>query len=194
MSTVYLVFIAAAASLLATLAYVRSMFRGGAKPNRVSWLMWSIAPLIATAAAVNSGVGWAVLPVFMSGFGPLLVFIASFFTKASWKLSSFDYACGLLSGLALVLWQVTANPNIAIILAIASDGLATVPTIVKGWSHPETESPWPFIVGFFAPMTSFAVARIWSLSAVGFSAYLTVVNFMMIISIYHKKLISRIKR
>ena len=65
--SVYLVFVAAFATLVATYVYIRSMFKGGAKPNRVSWLMWSIAPFIATAAAISNGVGWAALPVFMTG-------------------------------------------------------------------------------------------------------------------------------
>jgi len=146
----YLVFVAAFATLLATFVYIRSMFKGGAKPNRVSWLMWSIAPFIATAAALSNGVGWAALPVFMSGVSPFMIFSASFVTrKAYWKLVSFDYVCGVLSVLALVLWYLTKDPNVAIVFAIASDGLASIPTLTKAWHHPETESPWPFIVGVF---------------------------------------------
>src|SRR5208283_2829807 len=140
---VYLVFVAAFATLVATYVYIRSMFKGVAKPNRVSWLMWSIAPFIAATAAISNGVGWAVLPVFMSGVSPLLIFTASFVKKkAYWKLASFDYVCGALSGLALVLWYVTKDPNVAIAFAIASDGLAAIPTLTKAWNHPETESAW----------------------------------------------------
>lgn len=190
----YLVFIAAAASLLATAAYIRSMFRGGAKPNRVSWFMWTIAPLIAAAAAVSNGVGWAALPVFMSGFGPFLIFAASFFTKATWKISTFDYVCGVLSGLAIALWIVTSDPNLAIILSIASDGLASVPTLMKSWSHPETESPWPFLVGSFAPMSAFAAAKMWTFSVYAFPAYLVAVNFLTLLLIYNKELQALIRK
>ena len=70
----YLVFVAAFGSLLAALVYIRSMFKGQTKPNKITWLMWTIAPLVATAASISNGVGWAVVPVFMSGFSPLLVF------------------------------------------------------------------------------------------------------------------------
>ena len=187
----YLVFVAAFATLLATYAYIRSMFKGGAKPNRISWLMWSIAPFIATAAAISNGVGWAVLPVFMSGFSPFLIFTASFVTKkASWKLSSFDYVCGILSGLALVLWYATKDPNVAIVFAIASDALAAVPTLTKAWNHPDTESPWPFIVGVFNASTSFAAATMWTFSEYAFPAYLIVINIMLLFSVYNKKLSS----
>jgi hypothetical protein len=191
----YLVFVAAFATLLATYAYIRSMFKGEAKPNRVSWLMWSIAPFIATAAAVSNRVGWAALPVFMSGFSPFLIFTASFVTKkASWKLSSFDYVCGLLSGLALVLWYVTKDPNVAIAFAIASDALAAIPTLTKAWNHPETESAWPFIVGVFNASTSFAAATMWTFSEYAFPAYLIVINIMLLTSVYNKKLASLLSK
>ena len=186
----YLVFVAAFATLLATYVYIRSMFKGGTKPNRVSWLMWSIATFIAAAAAMSNGVGWAVLPVFMAGFSPFLIFIASFVTKkAYWKLSSFDYFCGVLSGLALVLWYVTKDPNIAITFAIASDGLASIPTLTKAWNHPETESAWPYIVGVFNALTSFGAATMWTFSEYAFPAYLIVMNIMIFFSVYNKKLV-----
>ena len=187
----YLVFVAAIATLLATFVYIRSMFRGGAKPNRVSWLMWSIAPFIAAAAAVSNGVGWAALPVFMSGLSPFLIFTASFvLKKAHWKLTTFDYFCGVLSGLALVLWFVTKDPNVAITFAIASDALASIPTLTKAWNFPETEIAWPFIVGVFNASTSFLAITIWAFSAYAFPAYLIVINILLFFSVYKKQLIS----
>ncbi len=187
----YLVFVAAFATLLATFVYVRSMFKGSVKPNRVSWLMWTIAPFIATAAAVSNGVGWAALPVFMSGFSPFIIFTASFFSKkAHWRLASFDYVCGLLSGLALALWYVTKDPNVAIVFAIASDGLASIPTLKKAWNHPETESAWPYMVGVFNSSTSFFASTILTFSVYAFPAYLIFINILLFFFVYNKKLVS----
>ena len=185
----YLVIVAAAASLLAASVYIRSMFVGRTKPNRVTWLMWSIAPLIAAAAAFSNGVGWAVLPVFMAGFSPLMIFTASFFAKkAYWKLSTFDYFCGALSGLALVMWWLTNNPNVAIVFAVASDALASVPTIIKAWGNPETESIWPYVVGVFGGASSLVVATMWTFSAYAFPSYLIVINILVLLVIYNRQL------
>ncbi len=185
----YLVFLAALATLLATFVYVRSMFRGGAKPNRVSWLMWSIAPFIAAAAALSNGVGLAALPVFMSGLSPFIIFSSSFVLRnAHWRLTSFDYVCGLLSALALILWFVTKDPNIAIIFAMASDALASVPTLAKAWNHPETEIAWPFLVGVFNAATSFSAIVIWTFSSYAFPAYLMIINLVLFGSLYGKRI------
>jgi hypothetical protein len=191
----YLVIAAAVASLFAAFVYIRSMFTGGTKPNQVSWLMWAIAPLIATAAALSSGVGWAVLPVFMAGFSPFLIFTASFFVKkAYWKLSTFDYVCGALSGLALVMWWLTKDPNVAIVFAIASDALASIPTLTKAWTNPETESVWPFIVGVFGAVSSLAVATLWTFSEYAFPSYLIIVNIMVLLALYNRQLTSQLKK
>jgi len=184
----YLVFVAAFAALLSAFKYIRSMFSGGVKPNRVTWLMWSVAPLIATAAAVSNGVGWAVLPVFMAGVCTLLIFVSSFLTKkAYWKLTSFDYGCGILSALAIVLWLITKEPNVAIVLAIASDALASVPTLIKAWHHPETESLWVYVTGVFSGIASFGAAKIWTFSEYAFPAYLIIISILLISSLYRKK-------
>jgi hypothetical protein len=187
----YLVFVAAFISLLGAFAYIRSMLKGNAKPNKITWLMWSIAPFIATAAAVSNGVGWAALPVFMSGFAPFLIFLASFAVKKSyWKLSRIDYFCGLLSALALVFWFVTQNPNVAIIFAIVSDALASIPTLTKAWRQPETESAWPFMAGIFNASTSFAAASMLSFSEFAFPTYLIIINILLTLVVYNKKIVA----
>jgi hypothetical protein len=186
----YLVFVAAFATLLGTYFYIQSMSRGGAKPNRVSWLMWFIAPFIATAAAISNGVGWAVLPVFMSGLSPFLIFTFSFVAKkAHWELAKFDYVCGILSGLSLVLWYLTKDPNLAIDFAIASDALASIPTLIKAWNHPETELSWPFIVAIFNGLTAFGAFTMWTFSEYAFPSYQIIINIMLLLSVYNKKLV-----
>jgi len=191
----YLVIVAAVASLLAAIVYIRSMFIGGTKPNRVTWLMWAIAPLIATVAALSNGVGWAVLPVFMAGFSPLLIFSASFFAKkAYWKPSPFDYACGALSALAIIMWLLTKDPDVAIVFAMASDALASIPTLAKSWTNPETESVWPFIVGVFGAASSLVVATIWTFAEYAFPSYLIIVNVMVLLALYKKQLILHLNK
>ena len=188
----YLVFIGAAVQLLGIFSYIKETLRGNTKPNKVTWLMWSVAPLIATFAALADGVGWSVLPVFIAGFGPLLVFIASFVNKNShWELETFDYLCGFCSVLALVLWGITKEPVIAIVFAIASDGFAAIPTLVKSWKYPETETATAYTTGLFSALTSFTAIKIWNFSSYAFPAYLVIAETLFILSIYHRKIFKK---
>lgn len=188
----YLVFVGAAVLLLGCLSYITKTLKGATKPNRVTWLLWSIAPLIATFAAISDGVGWSVLPVFMAGFGPLLVFIASFVNKnSSWKLKKFDYLCGFFSVLALALWGITKEPVIAIIFAIVSDGFAAIPTLVKAWKYPETESSGPYTTGLFNALTSFVAIKTWNFSSLAFPVYLAIICTLLIISVFQRKIFKK---
>ncbi|MFA5715500.1 MAG: hypothetical protein WC998_07160 [Candidatus Paceibacterota bacterium] len=185
----YIVFLGAAISFSGTIFYIKETLSGDTKPNKVTWLMWSMAPIIATFAAVSDGVGWSVLPVFMAGFGPLLVFISSFVNKNSyWKLEIFDYVCCFLSALALVFWFITKEPAITIIFAIASDGFAAVPTLIKSWKSPKTETGYAYIAGILAALTSFVAITTWNFSSYAFPLYLIFINTCLIFSVYKNKL------
>jgi hypothetical protein len=185
----YFVILGAIVQLVGVFSYIKETIKGDTKPNRVTWLLWSIAPIIASIAAFSDGVRLSALPVFMAGFGPLLVFIASFVNKnAYWKLEKFDYLCGIFSILALVLWMITKEPIVAIIFAILSDGFAAIPTLVKSWNHPETETVDAFTTGLFNSLTSFFAIKIWNFSSLAFPIYLVIVNTLLIMAILRKKL------
>jgi len=188
----YLVLVGAAVGLLAIFSYLKDTLRGKTKPNRITWLMWSLAPLIAAAAAFSDGVRWAASPVFMAGFCPLIIFFSSFINPNSyWKLEKFDYLCGFFSLLALIFWAITKNPVVAIIFSIASDGFASIPTIIKSWKHPETETGIVYIAGLFSALTSFAAVRVWVFPEYAFASYLVIVSSALIFAVYHKRLVKQ---
>jgi hypothetical protein len=109
-------------------SYLTATVRGRNKPNRVSFGIWALAPLIAFTAQLDQKVGVFALLTFIVGFMPLCIFIASFFNKnAYWRLRKFDYVCGGLAILGLILWQVTGEGNIAIAFSMMADGIAYLP-------------------------------------------------------------------
>jgi hypothetical protein len=187
----YIVLLGASLNVAGILFYLKETVRGKTKPNRVSWALWSVAPLIATAAGLSAGIRLAVIPVFISGFVPLMVFIASFANKKSyWKLSSFDYLCGACSVLALILWAITKEPLVAIVFAILSDGFAAIPTIIKSWTHPETESASAYATGLISACSTFFALKTFSAAEISFPIYLVVVNSILTIVIFwsrHRK-------
>jgi NAD/NADP transhydrogenase beta subunit len=182
------VLLGASLGLFGALIYAKDTLFGGTKPNRVSWLLWCLAPLIGTGASLAAGVTWAALPTFVAGLGPLIVLVASFANKkAYWKLEKTDYLCGLFSLLALVLWAVTKNPSIAIIFAIVADAFAAFPTIMKGWWYPETESSSAYLGGIVSAASAFTVITTWTFPQYAFPAYLVVVNIALAFPLVWKR-------
>jgi hypothetical protein len=108
-----------ALNFAACLSYIRAILNGDATPNRVTWFLWALVPVIAGAAQLRAGVGISTLVVLSVGAGPACIVLASFAKgTGSWKLGPFDYACGACSLAALALWAVTGDPVGAIVLSI----------------------------------------------------------------------------
>src|SRR3989339_7337 len=190
----YIVFLGALAQAIGIYCYIKETIKGNTQPNKVSWLLWSIAPLIAAVASFADGARLSVVPVFMAGFGPLVVFVASFINpKSYWKLEKFDYMCGLFSLLALVFWGITKTPAVAIIFAIVSDILASLPTFIKSWRHPESETITPYYTGIFCYLTSFFAIKFWVFSEIAFPIYLVIASGLFVFALLRHKFVQKIK-
>jgi hypothetical protein len=174
-------------SLIGSGRYFYQVLKGRAKPNRVTWLLWSVAPLIAFVAELSEGVGLQSILTFMVGFGPLLVFIASFVSRKSvWKITRFDMICGALSVFGLILWLLTRHGTVAIACSIASDALAGIPTLVKSYKEPETESSLVFLLGSISSILTLLTIDEWTFANYGFPFYILLISATLFILIKYK--------
>jgi hypothetical protein len=167
------VFLGAGIGALGTSMYLRDTLRGTTRPNRVTWLLWAVAPLLAAAVEVNEGVGLRALPTFMIGFMPLLVFAASFHNAAAvWKVRRIDYACGVMSVVGTAVWLVTRNGALAISAAILADFLAGVPTVMKSWTHPETETVYSYVGAVISMAIVLLTIQHWTFDVAAFPIFI----------------------
>jgi hypothetical protein len=170
------IYLGVAIGALGTAVYLRDTLRGTTKPNRVTWLLWAFAPLLAAAVEFNEGVGLRALPTFMVGFMPLLVFIGSFHNPSSvWKIRRVDYACGLVSVVGTIVWLVTRNGVLAIGAAIAADFMAGVPTLMKSWTHPETETVYSYLGAVISMAILLLTVTQWTFAEVAFPIFIVCV-------------------
>ncbi|MBV9231877.1 MAG: hypothetical protein JOZ18_21385 [Chloroflexi bacterium] len=161
-------------------SYLLDTLKGKVKPNRVSYVLWAAAPLIAFFAEIKQGVGLPALMTFTVGFLPLSVLVASFVNKnAAWKLSSFDVTCGALALVGLVLWFITRSGNIAIVFSILADALAALPTIIKAFNYPETESVWPYFTGAISAILTLFTLQVWTIATCAFPLYILLVTLLI---------------
>ena len=174
------IIIAVALNVIGSAGYIAETVRGNTKPNRVSWFLWALAPLIAFSAQISEGVGITSVMTFMVGFSPLAIFLASFINRnAYWQITRFDIGCGLFSLAALALWAVTRTGNVAIVLSIAADGLATVPTLLKSWKRPETEDYRIFLYSTISAVITLLTLKSWDFAAYGFPLYILLLGLLL---------------
>lgn len=163
-------------SFLGGISYLIDTLKGRAKPNKVSWFVWALAPLIAFWATIQQGVGTQSLLTFIVGFNPLIIFLASFVNKrAYWKITRLDLACGGLAILGLILWKLTGTGNLAIFFSIIADALAAIPTIIKSYRMPETENSNVFLGSGTAALITLLTIKVWKFEQYAFPAYILIV-------------------
>ena len=170
--------------------YLKNIFNGTTKPNLVSWFLWMLGPFVGTFLQIKAGANLSVLPVFIAGLGPLIVIIFSIFNKKSyWKITLFDIICGLFSVLALIIYILTHNFGVSILFAILSDFLASIPTLIKSWKFPETETASVYFVGILTNLLGIFVITNWIFPIYSFGVYLILMNIVMTYFIYRKKML-----
>ncbi|KKP86182.1 MAG: hypothetical protein UR90_C0037G0003 [Parcubacteria group bacterium GW2011_GWC1_35_8] len=185
----YIIYFTVLVSLVAFFFYFRNIFRGQTKPNLVSWFIWMLAPFIGVFFQLKAGAGLASLPVFLAGAGSLLVIVFSLRNKnAYWELTKLDMICGVLSLTSLVFYIYTHNLSISILFAILSDGLAFIPTFIKSWKFPETETNSVYFADIFNNILGLLIIKNWSFTIYSFLVYLAVFNLIEIFILYRKKI------
>ena len=168
--------------------YLRDTLAGKTKPNRVSWSLWALAPLISLGAAFDADADvWASIRVLVGGIVPAVIFLASFINKNSyWRLGRFDWFCGGLSLVALFFWQFADSPLVAVLLATTANTFASGPTFIKAWNYPETESRLIFIMSFLSAVLIIPAIPVWTIANSAFQIGLMLTTAAMVLAIYRK--------
>lgn len=183
----YFVIIGALINLFGGFSYIKDTLNGKIKPNKVSWGLWTLAPLIAFTAEISQGVGIQSLMTFTVGFVPFLIFISSFINKKSyWKITKFDIFCAILSLVGLILWYVTKIGNVAIIFSIFSDFMAGLPTLIKAFKYPETENYIEFTSSLISAVLTIFTFKVWSFQYYAFPFYIFLFDSIAILLIKFK--------
>jgi len=181
------VYLGLAIGSIGGIIYLIYTLQGKVRPNRVTWFLWGLAPLIAFAAEVKQGIGPIALFTFINGFFPLLIFIASFLNKKSyWEISRFDKICGVIALGGLILWQLTGVGNIAILFSIFADGMAALPTIIKSYRHPESENAFAYLTAAVGGIITLLTIKQWNFATYGFPIYIFIACSILTILIQFK--------
>lgn len=181
---VYLAFLF---NISGTASYLYAVIKGQAKPNKVTWFLWALAPLIAFTAQIVEGIGIVSLMTFAVGLGPLLIFLTSFLNrKSGWKITGFDLFCGAISFLAIILWVVTKDAFVALLLAITADAVACIPTLAKSWSYPETEDYKAYLFAGISAAITLLTIKTWTFFNYSFPLWILLICLIFVVLIKFK--------
>jgi hypothetical protein len=173
----YFAIIGAVIGSLGGVYYLIETLTGKAQPNRITWLLWGLFPMIIFVAQRAKGVQGLSWTSFVAGFMPLLIVAGSLFNKkAFWKSERRDYYLMAAAILGIVLWGITDNPNVAILFSLLADLLAGIPTLIKAYHHPRSESWIAYAVSTFGFGISFLSIHAFTFESTAFVSYVFLLN------------------
>ncbi len=173
----YFAIIGAIIGSLGGFYYLFETIVGKAQPNRVTWLLWGIFPMVIFVAQRARGVAGISWTSFVAGLTPLLIVAASYLNKkAYWKSEPRDYYLMAAAIIGIILWAITDNANLAILFSLLADMLAGMPTLIKAYRHPHTESWIAYAISTFGFGIAFLSVQTYNFENTTFVAYVVILN------------------
>ncbi|HMS24160.1 MAG TPA: hypothetical protein PKB15_00480 [Acidimicrobiia bacterium] len=164
--------------------YIRGIFRGTVKPQRITWGLWTILTGIIFVNQVLNGGGYS---SYFFGSTTLLVttvFVLSF-VKGMGGRSRFDVFVLIAAVVLFISWAFTRDTRTTTIIAVSIDGIAALPTLVKAYKHPHTEAYLQWILAaaggvlvFFAVPTTDYILFVYPVYVVVMNAAIVGAKFL----------------
>ncbi len=163
-------------ALLAVIPYIRDILKKTTRPNTVSWSIWAFLLLISILAQMSAGASWSIILLVgdFIGTGTIVIFclIGYGYRKYGW----IEWACLTLAILAIISWQTTQQPLLAIAFAVVADAMAAIPTLVKAYRDPWSEHPTMWLIIALGALLSILSTTILNPPNLLFPAYLLAMN------------------
>lgn len=163
-----------------TITYIFDVINERAKPARSTKILMFLLMWATLFVQGNIYVSWVL--AFTVGLvisqTLLLIFTLKYGVGGVNKL---DIICYIFFAGSLLFYLLTKNPFISLLLLITTDFIAFLPTIVKNWKDPRSDTWLFFIVeGVIAPIFSILASDTNSISEIIFPSYLIVVNLIAV--------------
>lgn len=160
-------------SLSAYFVGIRFIFKGSFRPQRTTWFLMAVISALFVATLLVQGdrnAVWLASAIFVGNF---LIFLLSIKNGIGGKSKS-DMVVLLMVVISLLVWYITKNPLLALVMSIIADFIAFLPTMIKSWFLPWTEE-WMFYV--FGIVSSFL--NLLSLSVFNFEKSIFLIYFLL---------------
>lgn len=172
--------------MLSVIPYTRSIFKLETKPQRMTWLIWSVLTFIAFFSQLAKGGTWSLLLTAGDTIAILIIFILSikFGVGGFRKIDIISLAGAICS---LILWYITKEPAIALFLIILTDFIGANLTIQKAWRDPKSENwlGWA-MCGIGGLLGTLAVGE-WNFVLLSFPIYICLINSVIALIILYRK-------
>ncbi len=163
-------------SALAFVPYLYSITKGK-KPSLATWTIWTVVGLLTCISYLTANEGWVstawVAVVYV--VAPAAIVCATLWYGARYTgIDATEKWCWIGAFCGIVVWLTTHSALVALLIFITVDGMGALPTIVKSFQDPYSES----LVAWFCSLLGCSLnlcaieIRHWTLAEASYPVYL----------------------
>jgi len=161
---------------VAIVPYIKDILHGSTRPNVVSWALWVFLLLISILAQVSAGASWSLVFLIGDFIGTSTILVLCLIGYGYSNYGWIEWVCLALAIIAIVSWQLTHQPILALVFAVIADLMASIPTVVKAVKDPWSEHPMQWIMICVASGLGIASTTIINTANLIFPIYLLFIN------------------
>lgn len=174
--------------------YIRDILTGTTRPERATWLIWTVLGLILLVSQLAKGASASVWLTVAQTAGVTTIFLLSLKYGEGGLARSDIVALGVAAA-GLVAWYFTREASVALYIAIGVDFSGGILSVVKAYRDPESETALTWLIAAFAGgFGVLAVGLEGSIVLLAFPTYYVIISLMLYgaIQLGHRKVVSRV--
>lgn len=178
-------------ALIGYIPYIKDCIKGTTKPHVITWFTWALVSFLAFGIQFfNQGGFGSFINLFM-GIICTVIFILGL-RNGTKDITKTDWIAFILAIIAIGLWLIVKQPLLSIILVVFIDIMSFLPTILKGWKKPYTETLITFAFSGIKNGLSIYALSSYSLVIVMYPAYALIANvFFVVMLLMRRKVIKK---
>ena len=155
--------------------YIRDILARKTKPERASWLIWTVLTTIAFFTQLAKGASNSLWLPALETCGLTIVLLLSIQFGVG-MLQKKDLIALTIAGLGILLWYFTKDATIALYITIGIDTIGTILTVQKAYEKPQTEtlSTWLLVAG--AGILGMLAVGQWNIVLLSYPVYIFLAN------------------
>lgn len=172
-------------AVIGGIPYLKDIHTRKAHPHVLSWLGWAFITALGGFAMLAEGSVWPVAILFANTFLCISIALYSVVKKVGvWSTGIYDYIFFGLGIVGLILWQTLNMPVIALICALVADFSFGVPTIIKTYKDPLSETPLVWASATLSGLLSLFAITSLQFHEVGYPLYLFLFDGTVLILVF----------
>ena len=167
------------AGIISAFAFVPYLYSitVGKKPSLATWTIWTVVGVLIYRSYLSANDGWVstswVAVVYIIAPAAIVCTILWYgarYTRLDW----IEITCLLGALCGVIVWCVTESSLAALMIFITIDGVGAVPTIVKSYRAPYSESLVAWSCSFLGSFFNLCAIERWTVAGASYPTYLAV--------------------